>query len=165
AITLTMTRQPTDIMEERPRKKREILNKSLIIWFMIAGVLMTLLTLLVLYIVSDTLHQNFSYARTTALLALILLETAAAYNFTSFRHTVTFKSLKGNKYLFYASILCIAATALIIYLPFFNKIFGTLPIGVIDWGIAIGISLVFVIFFNILKKINNRKGFFKLENF
>jgi Ca2+-transporting ATPase len=165
AISLALTRQPADIMDEKPRKKKDILNKHLIAWFVITGVLMSILTLLVLYIVSDSLHQDFTYARTTALLTLILLETAAAYSFTSFRHMVTFKSLITHKYLSYATIFSLIATLMIIYMPFFNKVFGTVPLGLVDWTIALVSGLIFIFFFNVLKMINNKKQFFKLENF
>ncbi|KHO54195.1 MAG: Ca2+-transporting ATPase [archaeon GW2011_AR19] len=164
AITLSFTPQSKDVMEEKPRKKKEILNKSLIIWFAIAGLSMAIITLAVFYIVFNFLNQEFTYARTTALLTLILLEIANAYNFISFRHKVSFESLRVNKYLFYASMISIAATLLIIYSPL-NKIFETVPLGFIDWAIAIGASLLIIIIFNILKKVNEKREFFKLESF
>ena len=165
AISLALTRQSEDIMQQKPRKKKEILNKSLISWFVISGVLMSILTLLTLYLVSDSLHQDFTYARTTALLTLILLETAAAYTFTSFRHMVTFKSITRHKYLSYATLISTLATLAIIYIPFFNKVFGTVPLGWIDWTIALASGLIFIVFFNVLKTVNNKKKFFELENF
>jgi Ca2+-transporting ATPase len=164
AITLAVTPQSKDIMDERPRKNKEILNKSLIAWFGIAGFSMGFITLAVFYVTHNILGQDFAYSRTTALLTLILLEIANAYNFISFRHKVDFQSLRVNKALFYASIISIAATLLIIYTPL-NKIFETAPIGLQDWIISIVASSLIIIIFNILKHINQRKGYFKLENF
>ncbi|MBI2057143.1 cation-translocating P-type ATPase [Candidatus Pacearchaeota archaeon] len=164
AITLSVTPQSKDIMEEKPRKKKDILNKSLIIWFAIAGLSMAIITLAVFYISFNILNQEFIYARTTALVTLILLEIANAYNFISFRHKVTFESLRVNKYLFYASIISIAATLLIIYSPL-NKVFETAPLGFMDWAIAVGASLSIIIIFNFLKKVNEKREFFKLESF
>ncbi|MGV8151475.1 MAG: cation-translocating P-type ATPase [Candidatus Nanoarchaeia archaeon] len=164
AITLAVTPQSKDIMEEKPRKKKEILNKSLILWFAIAGFSMALITLGVFFITFNILKQEFIYARTTAFLTLIILELANAYNFMSFRHKVSFESLPVNKYLFLTSSISLAATILIIYSPL-NKVFETIPIGALDWSIAIVASLGIVIIFNILKKINEKTNTFKIEHF
>ena len=164
AITLSLNPQSKDIMHEKPRKKKDILNSSLVIWLAIGGLSMAVITLSVFYITFNMLNQEFIYARTTALLTLILLEIANAYNFVSFRHKVSFGSLRVNKYLFFASMISVVATLLIFYSPL-NKVFETVPLGVINWVIAIGASLLIVFIFNILKKINGKFDVFKLENF
>jgi len=164
AITLALNPSSIDIMDEKPKKKKEILNKSLTFWFIIAGFLMMLITLAVFYVTFNILKQGFDSARTTALLALIFLEIGNAYNFMSFRKKVSFKSLKVNPYLFYASIISILATILIIYTPA-NKIFGTVPVPFVDWLVALIAGLFIILIFNIFKSINNRKDYFKLEDF
>src|SRR3990167_9312575 len=151
-------------MEEKPRKKKEILNKSLIIWLAIAGVSMAIMTLAVFFVSFNVLHQTTEFARTTALLSLICLEIANAYNFMSFRHKVSFESLKVNKYLLYASIISILATIAVIYTPL-NKVFGTVPIGIIGWLFGIFSAIIIIIIFNILKRLNDKKNFLKLEHF
>ena len=164
ALTLALTPSSLDIMEEKPRKKKEILNKSLLIWFGIAGVSMAIMTLSVFFVSFNVLHQTTEFARTTALLSLICLEIANAYNFMSFRHKVSFESLRVNKYLFYASIASIIATIAVIYTPL-NKVFGTVPIGVIGWIIGIVSAVVIILIFNLLKGLNEKKNFLKLEHF
>ena len=164
AITLALTPSSQDIMEEKPRKKKEILNKSLIIWLAIAGTSMAIITLSVFFVSFNILHQGIEFARTTALLSLICLEIANAYNFMSFRHKVSFESLRVNKYLFYASIASITATIAVIYTPL-NKVFGTVPIGVIDWIIGIVSAVIIILIFNLLKGLNEKNKFLKLEHF
>jgi len=164
AITLSLTPKSKDIMEEKPRKKKEILNKHLIIWFIITGLLMALFTLLSFYFSYNILKQEFIYARTTALLTLILVEIANAYNFISFRYPVSPKAFKVNKYLLYASIISILATLTVIYYKPANRIFETAPLNLIDWIIALGFSFLIIIMLNIVKKINAKKEIFKLEN-
>jgi len=164
AITLALTPSSLDIMEEKPRKKKEILNKSLIIWLAIAGVAMAIMTLAVFFVSFNILHQTTEFARTTALLSLIFLEIANAYNFMSFRHKVSFESLKVNKYLFYASIISILLTFAVIYTPL-NKVFGTVPIGITGWLIGILAAITIVLVFNLLKGLNNKNGFLNLEHF
>ena len=164
AITLALTPSSQDIMEEKPRKKKEILNKSLIIWLAIAGTSMAIITLSVFFASFNILHQSIDFARTTALLSLIGLEIANAYNFMSFRHKVSFESLRVNKYLFYASIASIIATIAVIYSPL-NKVFGTVPIGVMGWTIGIISAIVIILIFNLLKGLNEKNNFLKLEHF
>jgi len=164
AITLAFTPQSQDIMDEQPRKKKEILNKSLIVWFAIAGFSMALITLLAFYTAFNIFNLNFMHARTIALLTLIFLEIANAYNFISLRKVVNFKSLRVNKYLFYASIISIIATIVVIYSPL-NKVLSTTPLRLFEWAIAIVASLFIILIFNILKKVNEKKGFFNLEHF
>ena len=164
ALTLALTPSSLDIMEEKPRKKKEILNKSLLIWFGIAGVSMAIMTLSVFFVSFNVLHQTTKFARTTALLSLICLEIANAYNFMSFRHKVSFESLRVNKYLFYASIASIVATITVIYTPL-NKVFGTVPIGVTGWIIGIISAIIIILIFNLLKGLNEKNNFLKLEHF
>jgi len=164
AITLAVTPQSKDIIDEKPRKKKEILNKSVIAWFAIAGLSMAVITLGIFYISFNLLKMDFANARTTAFASLILLELANAYNFISFRRTMNFGTLIVNRYLFFASLISLFATLIIFYTPL-NKIFETTPIGILNWIIAIVGSLIIVVIFNILKKINEKKEFFKLEHF
>lgn len=164
ALTLSMTPQSADIMEEKPRKKKEILNKSLILWFCIAGISMAVITLAVFTFLFNVFNQGFEQARTTALVTLILLEIANAYNFMSFRKEVIISSLWANKYLLGASILSLILTIFIIYTPL-NKVFETAPIALINWLIAILASLMIFFIFNLLKRINNKKKMFNIEHF
>lgn len=164
AITLSLNPSSKDIMDEKPRKKKDILNKSLIWWLVIAGVLMMGLTLAVFYFAFNVLGQSFESARTTALLTLIFVEIGGAYNFMSFRKNVTFKTLKVNPYLSYASLISLAATIIIIYTPA-NKIFGTVPVPWPDWVVALSATLILILVFNLLKTVNDKKEFFKLEHF
>ena len=61
AITLALTPSSLDIMEEKPRKKKEILNKSLIIWLAIAGISMAILTLVVFFVSFNVLHETTEF--------------------------------------------------------------------------------------------------------
>jgi Ca2+-transporting ATPase len=164
AITLSLNRSSADIMTEKPRKKKEILNKDLIYWMIICSAFMAFFTLLSYFISFNILGEAAEYARTTALLSLIFIEIAHAFSFRSFRKKVKFTNFFRNKWLCYASLISVAATVLIIYTPL-NKIFGTVPVGIHDWLIAIVFAFLMIIILNILKDINNKKKLFKLENF
>lgn len=162
AITLSFTPYSKDVMEESPRRKESLLKKHHLIWLLIAGISMALITLAIFFVTFNILGQDFETARTTALVTLICVEIVNAYNFMSFRKIVKPSSLFVNKYLFFASIVSILATILIIYTPL-NQVFETVPLEALDWIIAIALSSLIVFLFNILKIINNKKKFFKLN--
>ena len=125
---------------------------------------MAIITLFVFFLSFNILHQSIDFARTTALLSLIGLEIANAYNFISFRHKVSLESLRVNKYLFYASIISLLVTIAVIYTPL-NKVFGTVPVGVMGWIIGIVSAVVIILIFNLLKGLNEKNNFLKLEHF
>lgn len=162
AIMLSLTPYSKDIMTEKPRKKKDILSKGLFFWLLINGISMAIISLTIFYIVFNLLGQGFEYARTTALVTLIMLEIFSAFNFMSFRRKISLKSFMANKPLLLASFISVIATLAIIYTPA-NTIFGTVPINLIDWVIAIISSVLIIFIFNILKTINNRKEIFELN--
>jgi len=162
AITLALNKPSPDIMLEKPRKKREILNKDLIIWMVISAALVSALTLASFFVSFNLLKQNPDTARTTALLTLIIVEIANAFNFRSFRKGTLTRSPLVNKYLVYASIISIFATILIVYTGL-NKIFETAPVGWIGWAMALASAFIIIAFLDILKIINNKKQFLKLR--
>ncbi|PIN94113.1 cation transporter [Candidatus Pacearchaeota archaeon CG10_big_fil_rev_8_21_14_0_10_31_24] len=162
AITLAFSPSQKNVMTKKLKNTKELINKPLLIWTLTSGIIMAILTLLTLYVSHNILNQEFELARTTALLALILLEITNAYNFLSFTHRTNFKSLFLNKYLLYASLTSIALTILIIYTPL-NKVFGTIPLNIENWGIALIAPILLILIFNILKTFNNKKKFLELE--
>ena len=154
AITLGFNPSSRDVMEKKPRKKSEILDKKLVILILIAGTIMGLVALGVFYFILNVLKQELIVARTTALVTLIFFEIANAFNFRSFRKRVLNRSPFTNKPLIYASIVSILATFLIIYSPL-NKVFETAPIGLFNFLLAFVASLSIILVFDILKV---RKG-------
>ncbi len=150
AITLGFNPSSTDVMETKPRKKSEILDKKLITLILIAGTIMGLAALGVFYFVLNVLNQELVIARTTALVTLIFFEIANAFNFRSFRKRVLNRSPFTNKPLIYASVISILATLLIIYSPL-NKVFETAPIGLFNFLLAFVASLSIILVFDVLK--------------
>ncbi|MBU3905375.1 MAG: cation-transporting P-type ATPase [Nanoarchaeota archaeon] len=162
AITLGLNRSSVDIMNEKPRKGAEILTKDLLILLIGAGTLMTIFTLATFYFTFNVLGQSEIYARTTALLALIVLEIAGAFSFRSFRKMTLTRSPLINPYLVYASAISVAATIAIIYTPL-NKLFETVPLPAISWIIVMTFAFIFTLIFDIFKKINFKRKILDLN--
>ncbi|MBN1793186.1 cation-transporting P-type ATPase [Candidatus Woesearchaeota archaeon] len=163
AITLGLNFSSNDSMNEPPRKKSEILNKNQFILLFFTGILLTVLVLSSYFISFNILGHTHEYARTVALFTLIGLEIASAFNFRSFRKGVLNRGLIVNPYLFYASVISLIATFVIIYTPL-NLVFETVPIGLEGIGIVVPVCLFLVLIFDLLKYVNNKKKFFDLEH-
>jgi P-type Ca2+ transporter type 2C len=162
AITLGLNKSSNDIMEEKPRKDARILTKNLVLLFVFVGALMCLFTLGIFWFTFNFLNQSVGDARTTALVALIFLEIAVAFNFRSFRKGVLNRNPFVNKHLVIASLISILITLAVVYTPL-NNIFDTVPIPFVDWMIALGFSILLTFIFDLLKKYNNKKCFFKID--
>ena len=162
ALTLALNKSSKDVMLDPPKKKPQILNKPLFAISVFTGLVMATFTLGTYYVVFNILGQPQEVARTAALLSLILLEIANAFNFRSFRQRVLTRSPFTNIYLFYASVVSILATILIIYSPILNSVFHTVTVSAIVWLITVLISLLFVVIFDILKSFGKKNNYLKL---
>ncbi len=161
AITLSFNPSSRDIMNVMPRKDRSIITRPIIVLMIFSGLIMGLFTLASYLISFNFLGASHETARTVALMTLILLEIGNAFNFRSFRKYTLSRSPLVNKFLFYASAISIIATLLIIYTPL-NRIFETIPIGINYWLVALGLTALMVIIYDVLKTINNRRHFLRL---
>ena len=150
ALTLGFNPPSFDVMEAKPRRKSSILNKQLLKLLVTAGSIMALGTLGVFYFTLNVLNQDIAVARTSALLALIFLEIANAFNFRSFRYPVHRLPFFANKYLVYASIASVLATILIVYTPL-SKVFELAHVSIFYWLSAFAISLIVIIVFDVWK--------------
>ncbi len=162
AITLGFNPSSKDIMSEMPRKNSEILNKKFIALLIFNGLLMMLFVLLSYFLSFNVFGESVEYSRTIALITLISLEIASAFVFRSFRKGVLTRSLFVNPYLFYASVISLIATLVIIYSPL-NKLFETVPLGIDGFIVAISFSLLLIAMYDLLKHVNNKKKIFDFE--
>ncbi|MBI2103142.1 cation-transporting P-type ATPase [Candidatus Woesearchaeota archaeon] len=159
AITLGLNPASVDVMSEKPRKSADLLTGNLIKLLFFTGILIAFFVLTIFYLSFNIFQNDINLARSTALIALITTLLASAYNYRSFRKGVLTRSLFTNMYLFYASLISLAATVAIIYTPL-NVIFETTPLSSKDWFLALLPAIAIVLIFDILKKINNKLQFF-----
>lgn len=156
AITLGVNPSSKDIMNEKPRRNAQILTKELIALLVFTGSLMATITLGVFYLMHNVYGVETETSRTVALIILIMLEIACAFNFRSFRHKVINRYIFANKYLVYASIVSIAATLAIIYTAL-HTVFETVAVDGMGWMVALLCSFTIVFIFDTLKDISVKK--------
>lgn len=161
AITLGFNPSSLDLMDDKPRKKARILTKDLALFTLGTGILLAAIVLAVFYIMYNILDKDIAYARTVALVTLICLEIASAFNFRSFRKGVFGRSLLVNRYLVYASCLSLLATLVIVYTPA-NRVFETVAIDVLGWIMVAAAFFLLWLIFDLFKAYNNRRRILEL---
>ncbi|MCX8094881.1 MAG: cation-translocating P-type ATPase [Caldisericia bacterium] len=128
ALALGVEPEEEGIMDLPPRKPNEkILNKNNMIGILVSAFVEAVITIFAFLNILRS-GGTLSEAQTTALITLIIAELIRAYaNKTEFK-PVKLKNLLNNKFLNYSIFISIALSLIIIYIPFFDKIFSLSPL-------------------------------------
>lgn len=81
-------------------------------------------------------------ARTFAFVTLICAELLRAYSSRSDRHSVFKLGLFSNKSMVQATLVSFFLLMLVVYVPFLDIIFETIPLRLLDWAIIIPLALL-----------------------
>lgn len=129
ALALGVEPPDKDVMERKPRNPKEkILNRETFKDILVVGVLGMIGVLFMFWMYLD----NLPLARTMAFTSIVILELFVAVSFRS--------HMRISRIGFFSNMKLIAAIAVsfvlqivVIYLPFFNVMFETVPIGIEEW--------------------------------
>ena len=97
-------------------------------------------------------------AHTFAFICLILAELVRAYSSRSERHSVFSLGFFSNATLNKAILLSLGLTLAVVYLPFMNDPFYTIPLQLRDWGVILTLVLIPFAAGEIFKKLYHRSG-------
>src|SRR3989338_2068435 len=135
ALALGVEPYEKEIMKRPPRNPREgIITKGIIVYLVAVGFVVAAATLSLFYF-----GMNVDEARTVAFTFFVVVEKFIAYNFRTFGsfHKISFVS---NRQLLIACAISFPLQAAIVYVPFLNPIFHTVPLPWWDWLEIIGAS-------------------------
>ena len=140
ALALGMEKGEPGIMDRPPRPVGEpIINREMLIGISVQSVVMTI-AVLGSYLLSGvhpavTMDDpNLPTWQTVAFATLTLSELIRAFTARSERISVFKLGVFSNKTMNMAVIFSIVVVFLVIYVPFLNVIFGTVPLALIDWA-------------------------------
>ncbi len=156
AITLAFNPYSKDVINQKPRRKSEIITFPLFVMIVVSGLMMSLGSLGIFYYVLNIGKSEIA-ARTIAFSTMVFFGITNAFNFRSFRKKSLNRSIYTNKPLFWASLVAVISTIGIIYIRGLNKIFETTPIKPVYLIVGALLSLSVIVIFDILKHINNKK--------
>lgn len=161
ALALGQEKGESDIMLQPPRRSdSRILNKDMI-W--------SIATQAIAIFASVYIAFNFGLARygteaglphdgarTYAFVTLILAELLRAYSSRSEHESVFKIGLFSNMTMLTATAISFVLLILVIYIPFLDPVFHTIPLGILEWLLLIGLALIPFIVGELFKKIYYR---------
>ncbi len=131
ALALGTEKGDPDIMRQKPRPFKEpIINKNMQIGVAVQAVFITGATLLAYFI---GLAHNEMYAQTMAFITLSISELFRAYTARSEYFPLLKIGMFKNRFMNYAVGSSLVLILLVLYVPFLNTIFKTVPLGFTEW--------------------------------
>ena len=151
AVALGVDPPSKNIMKKKPiNKNEEIINGKLIRNIILIG---SLITVIVLGLFNHyNVNSTLIHARTMAFTTIIMFEFVIVQ---SVRRS-TSGNLFTNMKLVFALFISLGLTLIIMYIPFLQNIFELYPLGMYDWGIIIGLSIILYILDYLIIKIVNK---------
>jgi P-type Ca2+ transporter type 2C len=141
ALALGREKGDPDIMEQPPRPSGEpIINRIMIIRIAVMAVALTGVVLAAFMV--GWSQGSRRLAQTLAFATLALAELPIAYTTRSERYPLIGLGVLSNRWMQRAVGLSIALTLAVIYVPFLNEPFNTLPLGIEQWTIVLPLAVL-----------------------
>ena len=145
------------VMNEKPRHKKEsFFANKLAGKIAYEGVIIGLCTLAA-YAIGHFVTKNDVIAQTMAFFTLSSTQLFHAYNVKT-NYSVFDKKNYKNSFMNFAFIVGFALQFLVIYTPGLNGIFKLQGLSIAQLGICLGLSLVMVVIYEIIKLVNRIKN-------
>jgi Ca2+-transporting ATPase len=159
ALALGMERGEPDIMKRPPRPAREpVINREMTAGVIVQAIVMTAAVLGAFWYGLARYPGDLAGAQTVAFSALILSELFRAFTVRSERLSVFQVGLFGNRWMLWAAGSSLILLLAVIYVPFFDPIFSTVPLTVQDWLVILPFALASSVAAELLKWILRRRS-------
>ncbi|MFA6431219.1 MAG: cation-translocating P-type ATPase, partial [Candidatus Margulisiibacteriota bacterium] len=150
AVALSVEPHDKSIMERKPRDPKEnVFSGALLSSVVGIGLLMAIGTLGLFAYYLNT--EGIVKARTVAFTTLALLQMAHVMNCRSLDKSIFKIGLFSNLYLVGAILSTLGLQIAVIYLPFFQFAFSTVPLNAFDWLLIFGVTLTPIVLVEIRK--------------
>lgn len=154
---LALSVEPTEdsVMFKPPRSKKEnLLNKNILgrVVYIALWQSIILISLFLWALKTGSLQR----AQTLVFTTLIMFQMFNVFNCRSFEESLFSKKLKRNKYIYITVGLSVLLHLGVVYLPFANKLFGTVPLSFNEWLIILTLAVTVIPFVEIIKFFRRR---------
>ncbi len=127
-----------DVLNEKPRNKKEnFLSHETLIFLVIVGIIMIILTLVIFHIY---LNESLEKARTMAFMIMCFTQLFNVFNMRSINKSVFKIGFFSNKYLLWGLLFSVAMLFTVIYVPFLQSIFQFTQLSMFEVLITILLS-------------------------
>lgn len=143
AVSLGVDPPKPGLMDRPPRDPdAPILSGSRLVRIVVGATVMTVLTLGVLWVGEGT--YGTAEALTMAFTTFVLLQMANALVVRVGSGTVISRHSLTNRYLWIALGVVVGVQVMVVQLPFAQRVFDTVGLSPTQWGICVGLALVYV---------------------
>jgi Ca2+-transporting ATPase len=143
ALALGLEKGDPDIMEQPPRPVHEpIINRLMVAGIVVQTIAITAVVLTAFYVGWAWAPSNLALAQTMAFVTLSASELARAYTARSERVSLFRLGIFSNQYMQYAVLLSVVLLLGVVYMPFLQSVFNTVPLGVREWTVVLPLLLV-----------------------
>jgi Ca2+-transporting ATPase len=143
ALALGTEKGDPDIMKQPPRPPKEnIINKYMQIGVVIQTIAITSVTLGAYFLGRNTEPEHIEFAETMAFVTLSCSELLRAYTARSEYFPLLKIGVFTNKWMNLAVASSLALILAVIYVPFLNNVFDTLPLGLAQWEVIVPLLFV-----------------------
>ena len=153
---LSLGVDPTDhsVMKEEPRNPDEgLFSKKFAIYLTTNGLLIGILTLIAFNIGQSKYSNSLVHSQTIAFLVLSLSQLFFSLSIRSTKKSIFSIGLFSNRYLIGSIILGAFIQFIITSIPDLAELFKVFALSASDWGLIIGISIIPLIFNEIIKSV------------
>jgi Ca2+-transporting ATPase len=159
ALALGMEKGEPDVMQRPPRPAKEpIINREMLLGIGVQAVVMTAAVLGAFLYGLARYPGNLAGAQTVAFTTLIVSELLRAFTVRSERLSVFRIGLFSNRWMLLAAVSSFLLLLAVIYIPFFDPIFNTIPLDGRDWLVMLPCGLVSSVAAELLKWILRRRS-------
>lgn len=138
AMALGVDNNDPDIMSRQPRSPKEsVFSHGLGLKITLRGLQIAVGTLFVFIFGLVMSNKNVELARTMAFTTLVFSQLFHVFECKSERHTVFQVGVFSNMYLIIAVIISTIMQLLVLYLPFFQNVFKTVPLSFMEWCVIL----------------------------
>ncbi len=137
ALSIGVDNKDKDIMRRPPRNPKEAIIHSSFPFIIATGILGFAATLTVFLM---ELPFGIEKARTMAFTTTVMFQLLFAFNCRSEKRSVFRMNPFSNKKLFISVVASIILQLVILYVPLFQEMFHTVPLGVYDWAKVLALS-------------------------
>lgn len=142
ALALGQEKADADIMDRKPRSRKEpIINREMLASILVQSLAITVAVLGV-FALNYKGEESVKLAKTMAFSTLIFAELLRAYSSRSERFTIFEIGVMSNKNMVLATGLSFLMLLVVLYVPFLNSIFKTLPLGLEQWGQVLAFGII-----------------------
>jgi Ca2+-transporting ATPase len=141
ALALGVDPTSKDIMKRPPRPKDEhVLTTRMGSIIMVQGAFIAFCSLLAFYLVYFVEQEGIERARTASFIVLACSQLFHSFNCRSDHESLFTLGVFSNMSLVYATLFSFALQMAVVYVPFLQTVFKTLPLGLFDWVMVLLIS-------------------------